>query len=509
MGPEAERWQVVREIVESALELSTDRRIAYVAEATVGDAELAAEVNSLLAGAEATATWIDRSPVGKVQPFTQELAPGRRLAQYEITDKLGAGGMGVVYLAKDERLDRLAALKVLTSLGETEEERRRFAREARAASALNHPNIITIYEYGCADEIDFIAMEYIRGVTLAQLLQQNPPPLAELLEIARQTAKALASAHAAGIVHRDLKPANIMIADGGLVKVLDFGIAKVARQSGDSSTEHNLLMGTPTYMAPEVAQGETADARADIFALGVILYEMAAKRRPFQGKDAMATLSKIVSEEPPRVDTINPAATRQLADLIAKCLAKKPEARFPSMTERAEKLEDILAPAATKSRRWLLAGASALAAGGLTLGISRWTAGPALRYELEAQKEPGQLPYRAAVTDTFRAGWKFRLRLYAAQPGFFYVLTETAKDVAVIYPLSGEAAQPAGATVTGWYVFDQSPGMERVWVVWSEKPRELLAKPGRADQTRDAGIRNLLKRLPAGMAGELLQLRHV
>jgi predicted Ser/Thr protein kinase len=515
-APDARQWKRVREILEAALELPADQRSSYVRAEAGGDGEILDEVHSLLERVDATATFIDHSPAGATETasISRELQAGHQLGHYEIVERIGAGGMGVVYLARDGRLDRLAALKVLNARHESDDERRRFAREARAASALTHPNIITIYEFGHAGEIDYIAMEYIRGRTLAELLKQDPPPLAELLEIARQTALALASAHAAGIVHRDLKPANIMITEGGAIKVLDFGIAKVTSTSGEQSTEQNLILGTPTYMALEVAIGQAADRRADIFALGVILYEMTAKRRPFQGKNAMTTLSQVMNQHPPRVETINPAAPRQLGDLIERCLVKDRNARLGSMEEIAEQLNEIVAPAPRMSRRWLLAGGSAVAAGALTYGVSHWMTAsrePLLRFEIEAQKNPALLPYRAVVTDTFQAGWKFRLRLSAARPGYFYALTETTAEVAVVYPLSGQQAEPVAATLTGWYVFDQSPGIERIWVVWAEKPQDFLAEPGRAEGVREARVRQLLQQLPtgvSGMAGQLLQLRH-
>ena len=511
---EARQWNRVREILDGALALPPEERPDYVRAAANGDAAIVAEVESLLADADATATWIDGSPLGLRPAPPPDLRAGYRLAQYEILEKLGSGGMGIVYLAKDVRLDRLAALKLLASPIKAPEERRRFAREARAASALNHPNIITIYEYATASGLDFIAMEYVRGTTLAHRLKHDRPPLSQLLEIARQTAVALSRAHAAGIVHRDLKPANIMITGDGSVKVLDFGIAKQSSPTGESSTEGNIIVGTPDYMAPEVALGQPADQRADIFALGVILYEMAAGQRPFQGKDAPSTLTQVMYRELPRVESINPAAPAELGDLIEKCLRKDKGLRLGSMEEAAGALVRITAPPLRTGRRWLLAGASAAAAGAATLALSRWVNGPAARplsYTLEARKEPSQLPYAASVSDTFQAGWKFRLRLHAARPGYFYVLTETPEEVAVVYPLTGVPAQPLAATVTGWYIFDRNPGLERVWLIWSAQSLPLLDLPGPADASRDLRIRQLLTRLPAGvpgMAGELLQLRH-
>ena len=512
--PGARKWEQVREILEAALAIPPADRPAFVRAAAAGDHSLVAELESLLTHADATATWIDGSPVSPPAKRHPEFQAGHRLAHYEIVKKLGAGGMGIVYLAKDLLLDRLAAVKLLASHIEAPEERRRFAREARAASALNHPNIITIYEFAAAAGMDFIAMEYVRGITLAERLKREPPPLLQLLEIARQTALALSRAHAAGIVHQDLKPANIMITDEGLVKVLDFGIARrISTPSAEASTERLSIAGTPAYMAPEVALGQPADQQADIFAFGVILYEMATRQRPFQGKDMPSVLSQVMYRNPPRVETINAEVPAGLGDLIESCLRKDKMQRVAAMEEIVASLDRITAPPARPSRRWLIAGGSAVAAVAATMAISRWVNGPAsapLSYTLEAQKEPTALPFTASPSDTFQAGWKFRLRLHAARPGFFYVLTETPAEVAVVYPLAAPP-QPVAATVTGWFVFDQNPGLERVWLIWSEQSLPQLASPGTADSSRAAGIRQLLTRLPAGvpgMAGELLQLHH-
>jgi len=509
-------WQLVREILDGALAVPPSEWPDYVRAEAQGRTEIIAEVESLLAGANGTATWIDGSPLDLLSDLNPDLPAGRLIAHYEIVKKLGAGGMGVVYLAKDTKLGRLAALKLLASPLESAEERRRFAKEARAASALNHPNIITIYEYATIAGLDFIAMEYVRGTTLAERLKQDRPPLAELLEIARQTAVALCSAHAAGIVHRDLKPANIMITAEGAVKVLDFGIAKLATSTGDSSTERLSIIGTPAYMAPEVALGQQADARADIFALGVILYEMAAGRRPFRGKNMAETLQQLIQAEPAPVETLNPAAAGELGTLITKCLRKDKAQRWESMAEVAAGLERVLHPPVVvrSSRRWLLAGASAAVAGTATFGVSRWLSGstePALSYTLEAQKETGQLPFAATTKDTFEGGWKFRVRMHAARPGHFYLVTESPTEISVVFPLTNQVEPPVSSSVSGWYVFDQNPGLERVWVIWSGEPVSFLVNAGRADAAGDTRIRAVLTRLPTGvpgMAGELLQLRH-
>jgi serine/threonine protein kinase len=515
-GTESDRWRNAQEILADALELAPAARAAFVRDQAHGDAALIAEVESLLDGADSTVTLpIDRPALGRPHAQPPEFTAGHNLGHYQIVETLGKGGMGIVYLAKDVRLDRLAALKLLAAPLDAPADRRNFVREARAASALNHPNIITIYEYATVSGLDFIAMEYVRGTTLAERLKNNPPPLMGLLEIARQTAVALSRAHAARIVHRDLKPANIMISDEGAVKVLDFGIARKSSPiPGEMSSGGKMIAGTAAYMAPEVALGETAGAQADIFSLGVILYEMAAGQRPFRGKDAPETLKQVMYHHPPRVETINPKAPAALGDLIEKCLQKEMTARMGSMQEVADALARITDQKINPGRRWLLAFASAAAAGLLTYAVSGWMNGPAeppLSYTLEAQKSGEALPYVASVSEVFQAGGKFRLRLHAAAPGYFYVVTETPKDIGVVFPLSGTPPQPVSATVTGWFVFDENPGTERVWLIWSARPLPMLAAHSAASPARVDQLRELLTRLPAGdsgLAGTLLQLQH-
>jgi serine/threonine protein kinase len=331
---DAEEWARVRAILHRALELAPELRLAYLDDACRGDAHLRTEVESLLAASERSA-FIDRPALASDAPtVTIEQAPpsllkvGQTVAHYQVVEKIGEGGMGEVYKAVDTRLDRLAALKVISHALGGGHEKQRFAREAKAASALNHPNIVTIYEFNTECGLDFIAMEYIQGATLNKLIGERKLPLETLLEYARQAAGAIAKAHAAGIVHRDLKPNNIMVTAEGVVKVLDFGLAKQEHSaaSDPESTQTQALtvagtvVGTPAYMSPEQAMGEPADWRSDIFSFGVLLYEIACGRRPFQGKNSQAMLHQIAHKDPPSPAEVNPAAPPELAALIEKCL---------------------------------------------------------------------------------------------------------------------------------------------------------------------------------------------
>ena len=276
---------------------------------------------------------------------------GKTLGHYQITEKLGEGGMGVVYKARDTHLDRFVAIKVLPPEKVADPERkRRFVQEAKAASALNHPNIITIYDIDQSDGTDFIAMEYVAGKTLDQRIGHRGLRLNEALKYAVEIADALAKAHSAGIVHRDLKPTNIMVNEDGAVKVLDFGLAKLTEQiQGDESarrptmdaggkpiTDEGVIIGTVSYMSPEQAEGKKVDARSDIFSLGSVLYEMVTGQRAFQGTSKMSTLSAILHQEPKPVSGIAPAIPADLEKLINRCCARIRNAAFSTwMTSRS------------------------------------------------------------------------------------------------------------------------------------------------------------------------------
>ncbi len=276
--------------------------------------------------------------------MSPNLFPGARLGHYEIKSQLGAGGMGEVYLAQDTKLDRRVALKILPAdLAANNDRMRRFVQEAKAAAALNHPNIAHIYEIGESDGVNFIAMEFIDGVTLREKIHQERAELRKLLRILQHVAEGLAKAHAAGIVHRDLKPDNIMITRDGHAKILDFGLAKLVEtggpglgqsERGEAPTavmqQHSVpgvIMGTVGYMSPEQAQGKTneIDQRSDIFSFGCILFEAATGHKAFAGKDLLDSLHKIVHAPTPQINEINASAPAELQRIVRRCLAKDPD----------------------------------------------------------------------------------------------------------------------------------------------------------------------------------------
>jgi serine/threonine protein kinase/Tfp pilus assembly protein PilF len=279
------------------------------------------------------------------------LTPGVRLGPYEIVAKLGEGGMGVVYLGRDTRLDRLAALKILPASVAADRDRvDRFAREAKTASALNHPNVATVYDVGEADGVQFIAMEYVEGQTLRTLAESRPLGMTEIVNITRQVAEALVAAHARNIAHRDIKPENIVVRPDGYVKVLDFGLAKLTGRDRDSdsnadlattmATTPGLVVGTVYYMSPEQARGQHVDTRTDIFSLGVVLYELCVRRRPFQGATSMDVLASILHEDPAPIASVSAEVPADLSVIVAKALRKDREARYQSARDL---LNDLVA----------------------------------------------------------------------------------------------------------------------------------------------------------------------
>jgi soluble lytic murein transglycosylase-like protein/predicted Ser/Thr protein kinase len=353
-----ERWQQVEDVLQGALDRSPQERAAFLDEACAGDEELKDEARQLLTAHDEAGDFIER-PAIESDAFVLlgddlEANLGRVIGHYRIVERLGTGGMGEVYLAQDTRLGRLVALKILLSYFASDNERlRRFQREARAASALNHQNILTIYEVGEADDIHYIAAEYIDGQTLRELIPADGLPLEEALEITMQVASALGAAHAAGIIHRDIKPENIMRRADAVVKILDFGIAKLTEAAPSESsseaptiikaqTETGVVMGTVGYMSPEQARGLVVDERTDIWSLGCVLYEMLSARAPFASATRIDTLVAVLEREPaPLVQSKEdrPAQLKQLQLIINRALRKDKSERYRTVSEMLEDLK--------------------------------------------------------------------------------------------------------------------------------------------------------------------------
>ena len=337
-----ERWQRIKPLLQSALERDPADRSAFLAAECAGDEALRNDVVSLITSHEQSAGFIE-SPAFEVmaESLANDQVLGRSLGPYFISARLGAGGMGEVYLAEDTRLGRKVALKMLPAYLTTEDERvRRFQQEARAASALNHPNIITIYEIREMDSRHFMATEFIEGETLFARLNAGPMKTSDALEVAVQVTAALCAAHQAGIVHRDIKPGNIMLRTDGIVKVLDFGLATLIDQKGDDleaatlvKTKPGIIMGSAHYMSPEQARGENMDARTDIFSLGVVLYQMVTGRVPFAGETMTDVLASILMIEPSSLSQSVPEAPEELHRIVHKALLKEKEERYQTAGE--------------------------------------------------------------------------------------------------------------------------------------------------------------------------------
>jgi len=294
----------------------------------------------------------------KETPLPAEVSVGQMLAHYRLEAKLGEGGMGVVYRALDTHLDRPVAIKVLRAQAVADEERKkRFVQEAKAASALNHPNIITIHDINAAGGVDFIAMEYVEGKTLDGAMGRKGLSVGETLKYAVQITDALVKAHGEGIVHRDIKPGNIMVTADGLVKVLDFGLAKLTEEGPGVAqadlparasmkeeapeTEEGAILGTVAYMSPEQAEGKPVDARSDIFSFGSVLYEMLTGRRAFQGETKMSVLAAILREEPKPASEVVEGLPREVERIVNRCLRKEPRRCFQHMDDLMVALEEL------------------------------------------------------------------------------------------------------------------------------------------------------------------------
>jgi eukaryotic-like serine/threonine-protein kinase len=362
-----ENWLKVRAIFDEALRRPPAERHQFIHDSCDGEQTLMAEVESLLSSLDRADSFMETPAIAKVAEAmdadTHQLQPGKSFGHYEIIRLIGKGGMGEVYLAQDTNLGRKVALKLLPAEFTQDAERvRRFMQEARAASLLNHPNILTIHEIGQIDQRHFIVSEFVEGETLRQQLARGPLDLQAALEVAVQVASALAAAHQAGIVHRDIKPENIVLRPDGLLKVLDFGLAKLSRKdeggglkdeastllqphpstfSPPPSTIPGIVMGTPRYMSPEQARGMKLDHRTDIFSLGVLLYEMLAGRRPFEGATISDVIAALLTTEPSPLREHCATASAELERIVGKCLAKECEARYQSAEELSAELKTL------------------------------------------------------------------------------------------------------------------------------------------------------------------------
>jgi eukaryotic-like serine/threonine-protein kinase len=359
-GEQADRWKQVEALFEAAQQRPADQRTEFVRHACQGDLALSAEVESLLKAASSRDPLLDGSPLSSIAERAPALKPGDKLGNFEIVSLIGRGGMGEVYRARDLRLKREVAIKTLPPGFAGDRDRiARFEREARAASALNHPNIVSVYEFGQDGNVSYIVSELVDGETLARVIERGPLSLKKLIDVSTQICDGLAAAHAAGVIHRDLKPGNIMLTRDGRVKILDFGLARQDRAHGSDSTtvdasHPGMIMGTPGYMSPEQVRGEPTDARSDIFSLGVILYETASGKPAFRGSSSVELMNSILKDDPP---DLPPASPPELDRIVRRCIEKQPSRRFQGAADLGFALNSLkLSPVRgerSKRRKWL------------------------------------------------------------------------------------------------------------------------------------------------------------
>ena len=396
-------WESLRALFEAALERPPAERAAFLRDHTDVDDATRAEVASLLAAHDRADDFLKEAAPGPVSDKeapcdTPRLAIGSQLGAFEIAELLGIGGMGEVYRARDTRLDRFVAIKVLPARLEiAPRARQRFEREARAISRLSHPHICTVHDVGAAQvdgrEVAFLVMELLEGETLAAWLSRGPLSVERTLSYGIDIADALATAHAQGIVHRDLKPSNVMVTRSGL-KLLDFGLAQLRVPEGASDglpatssdmplTSAGMVFGTMPYMSPEQVEGRTVDARSDIFSFGSLLYEMLTGQRAFPGDASRSSAARIVSDDPTPVNELTRSIPAELANVVSRCLRKDPARRYQYIADVKVALEDAQealgagsqAKASRTESRWRRASLLVLVPAVLAAGYSHGRSG--------------------------------------------------------------------------------------------------------------------------------------
>src|SRR5881398_557067 len=351
-----QRFQQISQIYQATLECEPEQRAAFLQQSCGGDRDLRQEVESLLASEKSAEAFFSskgmKEKAKRLGGKPSQSLVGRTLDNYQVLSLLGVGGMGEVYRARDTKLGREVAIKVLPAGFASGSDRLRLEREARAVSALNHPNILTIYEIKEVDEHLFIATEFVDGENLRERIRNGRMKLAEVLDVAIQVASALSAAHAAGIVHRDIKPENIMLRRDALVKVLDFGLAKLTDPESTAtgpeevtlqrfSTEPGVVLGTSVYMSPEQARGLPLDTRTDIWSLGVVLYEMVGGHVPFSGATKSDVIVSILEKEPPPLARFTPETPEVLQWIVTKTLRKQMDQRYQSAKDLLTDLQSL------------------------------------------------------------------------------------------------------------------------------------------------------------------------
>lgn len=543
-----ERWQQISRIFKSAISLDSDARRKFIVEKCGDDELLRSEVEKLIAshqqasaedfiGGHAAADGADLLSE-QVEEYKPRLDKGQQFGSYLVLDRLGAGGMGEVYLARDSRLDRTVALKVLSADVSSDKRRmQRFRQEAKVASSLNQPNILTIFEFGETGGLTYLATEFIDGQTLRDYLRGNRLKLPEILDIAIQILAALDAAHEARIVHRDIKPENVMIRRRDrVVKVLDFGLAKLTEKRATLATGHDsdleaatemktapgTLMGTINYMSPEQAQSRPVDERTDIWSTGVMLYEMLAGAMPFSGPTTSHTLVQIIESEPPALTkTGSGPVSPELQRIVRKAMAKSVEDRYQTAKDMLIDLRSLrkqldAAPAATddtdrgpyKKRVLVIALVAMAIVTAVVFAVNIWRArrsGAAAPMTTTTAAVPERIvtywvtvqpfrngkyekPYTLSGEVNFEQQDQIRLNLRSPQDGHFYIINEAPRensatsDYVVLFPSPKtndgysfiRADRELQFPNQTWLRFDEQQGVERLWLVFSEDPLPAL-----------------------------------
>lgn len=347
----SERWKQLKNLFEKALELRPDERPSFLNKACGDDPELRTELEALLSEHDLSASFLENPAYETAEDLLQRASGsaqiGRQLGPYTLTGKLGQGGMGVVYLAKDTRLDRVVAIKSLPKrLMMDSQHRERLKREARAAARLTHPGIATVYSLEEFEEGPCIVYEYVRGQNLLAARAKGPMEPELLLDIGIQIVSALAFAHENGVVHRDLKPENVLLTPEGVVKILDFGLARLQNPTKEAMSESRLtrpgtFLGTPAYSSPEQLLLAPVDFRTDLFSFGIMMYEMLSGRHPFAASDSFSTIARILEAEPEELTNLNPLVPTKLARIVQRCLRKDPNRRYGSTRDLLNDLEQL------------------------------------------------------------------------------------------------------------------------------------------------------------------------
>jgi serine/threonine protein kinase len=532
-----------------ALEMHPDERASFLAEACGDDTELLKEVMALISAFEQEAGFLE-TPILQSSNSAGQIVcePGELLGHYRIEELLGRGGMGDVYLATDNTLGRKVALKLLPfkpAIGKAT--LARFWLEARTASALNHPNIVTVYEIGDDRGVHYIATEYVEGFTVRSLLANGPLATDQVLNIALQAARGLMAAHSAGIIHRDIKPENLMVRPDGYVKILDFGLAKLTesainRQAGfrgvpSTVTIPGILLGTVGYMSPEQARGLDLDARSDLFSMGSLIYEMIAGRCPFTGQTPSDILTCILHGEPPAITEAVPSAPPELTALVAKLLCKDRDQRYQTAEELIIDLQKLPQPttpadartldvpvakaavAIQRKKNWLrssaiLGVAALLFATAAVLSRARhedrgaavpaqpWTFQCRLSVDAAAGQTAEEIGLPAKRPLSFAASRRFRLYFSSPETGYLYLLDESSgsagksEEFSTVFPSptsnGGSSVVSGGREIAipeeSRLQFDSGKGTDRLWLVWSGNDLPLLDGLAKYANALDRGV---------------------